>query len=159
MGLGLGLGVGLGLGLGLGLWVWVWVWRGARRGCHVAQAALHGSCRVAARSVRCGGKVGGVGLGRGLICGPERCMLRSHREASVDKSRLRVSSCTPFFFGTQETLSSVAAFILILFTIRLPKELAFKPSKKLLSRRSLRGFFLLYNHNEFSHFRLHSKIL
>ena len=88
MGLGLGLGVGLGLGLGLGLWVWVWVWRGARRGCHVAQAALHGSCRVAARSVRCGGKVGGVGLGRGLICGPERCMLRSHREASVDKSRL-----------------------------------------------------------------------
>ncbi len=67
MGLGLGLGVGLGLGLGLGLWVWVWVWRGARRGCHVAQAALHGSCRVAARSVRCGGKVGGVGLGRGLI--------------------------------------------------------------------------------------------
>ena len=153
MGLGLGLGVGLGLGLGLGLWVWVWVWRGARRGCHVAQAALHGSCRVAARSVRCGGKVGGVGLGRGLICGPERCMLRSHREASVDKSRLRVSSCTPFFFRNPgNSKFSCRVYInSVHHRIRLPKKLAFTSIKNTSGKTSLAAKFkeacVFYNHN------------
>ena len=77
-------------------------------------------------------------------------MLRSHREASVDKSRLRVSSCTPFFFGTPETLSSVAAFILIRFTIRLPKKLAFT-IKNTSGKTSLAAKFkeacVFYNHN------------